>query len=179
MPRLEASGIAWTLLRPTMFMQNLGRMYGDSVARTSTLFAPAGEARIPWVDCRDIAAAARAVLTHSGHEGLVYDLTGPELHTYESVAELLSRQLGRTVKYVDVPDDAAYDAMTGMGMSGWFASGMISIFHQFRANAGTAVVQGNLARITGRVERTLNDYLKEHLNAFRGTAKVSSPAHSS
>jgi uncharacterized protein YbjT (DUF2867 family) len=167
--QLEASGMAWTILRPTMFMQNLAPMYGDSVARTSTLFAPAGDARIPWVDVRDIAAVARIVLTDAGHNGLVYEITGPELHTYESVAALLSLQLGRMVKYVDVPDDAAYSSMTSMGMSGWMAHSLITLFHNFRANSSTAVVLGTVARITGRPPRTLKDYLNEHIAAFQGT----------
>ena len=176
--QLEASGLAWTLLRPTMFMQNLAPMYGDAVARTSTLFAPAGEARIPWVDSRDVAALACTVLTEVGHEGLVYEITGPELYSYAGVAECLSAQLGRTVKYVDVPDDAAYNSMTGMGMSGWFAHSLITLFHMFRANGSTAVTLGTIGRITGRAPRTLDAYLKENIEAFRGV-RAAAPVRSS
>lgn len=176
--QLEDCGLAWTILRPTMFMQNLAPMYGESVAKTSTLFAPAGEARIPWVDTRDVAALAGTVLTEPGHEGLVYEITGPELHTYEGVAELLSAQLGRTVKYVDVPDDAAYNAMTGMGMSGWFAHSIITLFHMFRANGSTALTLGTLTRVTGRTPRTLSNYIKENINAFQAT-RATAPVRSS
>ena len=42
--RLDGSGIPWTILRPTMFMQNLVPMYGASVATTATFSPPA---RIP------------------------------------------------------------------------------------------------------------------------------------
>ena len=176
--QLEASGMAWTILRPTMFMQNIAPMYGESVAKTSTLFAPAGEARIPWVDTRDVAALAGTVLIEAGHEGLVYDITGPELLTYEGVADLLSAQLGRTVKFVDVPDDAAYNSMTGMGMSGWFAHSIITLFHMFRANGSTALTLGTLARVTGRVPRTLDNYIKENINVFQGT-RAGAPVRSS
>jgi len=174
--RLEASGMAWTILRPNMFMQNLGTMYGASVATTSTLFAPAGDARIPWVDTRDIATVARIVLTDAGHQGLVYEITGPESYTYEGVAELLGAQLGRKVRFVDVPDDAAFSTMTSMGMSGWMAHSLVTLFHLFRANGATAVPLGTVARITGRPARTLKDYLHENIAAFRGT-KAGSPVH--
>jgi len=176
--QLEASGMTWTHLRPTMFMQNIGLMFSDSVARTSTLFAPAGEARIPWVDTRDIAAMAGVTLVEPGHEGLVYEITGSELFTYAGVAELLSTQLGRFVKFVDVPDDAAYQSMTSMGLSEWLAHSLITLFHGFRANAGTAVTLGTVARITGQPPRLLKDYLKENLHLFRGT-KAGSLTHSS
>ncbi|MDR3670274.1 MAG: SDR family oxidoreductase [Holophaga sp.] len=174
--RLEASGMAWTILRSNMFMQNLAAMYGASVAGTSTLFAPAGDARIPWVDARDIAAVARIALTDAGHQGLVYEITGPEPYTYESVAELLGAQLGRKVKFVNVPDDAACSTMTSMGMSAWMAHSIVTLFHLFRANGSTAVATGTVARITGRPARTLKDYLHENIAAFRGT-RVGSPVH--
>jgi len=176
--QLEASGLAWTILRPNMFMQNLAPMYGDQVARTSTLFAPAGEARIPWVDTRDVAALACTVLTEVGHEGLVYEITGPEPCTYAEVAERLSAQLGRTIRYVDVPDDAAYSSMTGMGMSPWFAHSLITLFHMFRANGGTSVALGTFGRVTGRAARTLDNYLKENLSVFQGT-RAGAPVRSS
>ena len=74
---LEDSGLSWTILRPTIFMQNLVPFIGPTVAKESTLYAPAGNARMPWVDTRDIAAVAGTVLTTPGHEGLIYEITGP------------------------------------------------------------------------------------------------------
>jgi uncharacterized protein YbjT (DUF2867 family) len=165
--RLEKCGLDWTILRPTMFMQNFAPMYGPSVAATSTLYAPAGEARIPFVDTRDIAAAASIVLTSEGHEGFVYELTGGEALTYAQVSELLSAKLGRIIKFVDVPDDAAYQSILNMGGTPWFAHGLISLFHIFKANGLTAVAQGTVARLIGRHPRTIGDYLQEHLKAFQ------------
>lgn len=94
---LEESGLGWTILRPTIFMQNLAPHIGPTVAKESTLYAPAGDARMPWVDTRDIAAVAGTVLTSKGHEGLVYEITGPEALTYAQVAECLSAQMGRQI----------------------------------------------------------------------------------
>ncbi len=165
--QLEASGLAWTFLRPTIFMQNLVQHFGPAVARESTLYAPAGEARLPWVDTRDIAAVAGAVLTASGHENLVYELTGPEARTYGQVAERLSALLGRRIAFVDVPDGAARQAMTGMGLSPWLAEGMLSLYHLFKANGATALVLDTVERLTGRPARTLDAYLQENLAAFR------------
>jgi len=175
--QLEDSGRAWTHLRPTMFMQNIVGMYGDSVAKTSTLFAPAGEARIPFVDARDIAEVAGLALTKEGHDQLVHELTGPEACTYDQIALILGQKLGRIVKFVDVPDDAAYQTMLNMGMSPWFAHGILTLFHAFRANGATAVPLGNVARLTGRQPRTLEAYLQEHLKVFQ-SVQTGSAIHS-
>ncbi len=175
--RLDGSGIPWTILRPTMFMQNLVPMYGASVATTATFYAPAGQARIPMVDTRDVAAVAAAVLTTPGHERLIYEITGPELFTYEGIANLLTSQLGRTIKFVDVPDEGAYTSMIDLGLTPWFAHGLITLFHQFRANAGTAVVMGTVPRLAGHRARTLAAYIQENLHAFRSPkAEAAAPA---
>ena len=164
---LEDSGLPWTILRPTIFMQNLVPFMGPTVAKESTLYAPAGEAQLPWVDTRDIAAVAGAVLTSEGHEDRVYELTGPEALTYTQVAERLSVQLGRQITYVNVPDGAAHQSMVSMGMTPWLAEGMITLYHLFKANGPTAMALETVERITGRAPRTLTAYLKENEAAFR------------
>lgn len=164
---LEDSGIPWTILRPTVFMQNLVAFMGPTIAKESTLYAPAGDALLPWVDTRDIAAVAGTLLTTTGHEGLVHELTGPEALTYGQVAETLSKQLGRQITYVNVPDGAAHQSMVAMGMSPWLAEGMITLYHMFRSNGHTAQVLGTVERITGHAPRTLAAYLKENGAAFK------------
>lgn len=165
--QLEESGLPWTILRPTIFMQNLAPFIGPTVSAESTLYAPAGAALMPWVDTRDIAAAAGAVLTSKGHEGLVYEITGPEALSYTDVAERLSTMLGRRIRFVDVPDGAARQSMVSMGISPWLAEGMITLYHLFKVNGATAMVLGTVERLTGRTPRTLMAYLQENEAAFR------------
>jgi uncharacterized protein YbjT (DUF2867 family) len=170
--QLEDSGLRWTILRPNIFMQNLVAFMAPTVAKESTLYAPAGEALMPWVDTRDIAAVAATVLTSEGHDGLVYELTGPEALTYKQVAERLSKLLGRQISYVDVPDGAAHQSMVSMGMSPWMAEGMITLYHHFKDNGHSAQVLETVERITGHAPRTLSAYLKENEAAFRSQQPV-------
>jgi uncharacterized protein YbjT (DUF2867 family) len=169
---LEDSGLFWTILRPTIFMQNLVPYMGPTIAKESTLYAPAAEASMPWVDTRDIAAVAATVLTSKGHENLVYEITGPESLTYAQVAERLSQQLGRQITYVNVPDGAAHQAMVGMGMTPWLAEGMITLYHLFKSNGPTAQVLETVERLTGHTPRTLKAYLKENEAAFKSLQPV-------
>jgi uncharacterized protein YbjT (DUF2867 family) len=173
--QLEDSGLAWTILRPSFFMQNLGNFMGPSVAKESTLYSCAGGAIVPWVDTRDIAAVAGTVLTSKGHEERIYEITGPEPLTYTDVAERLSAAMGRRIAYVNVPDGAAYQAMTGMGMTPWLTEGMITLYHLCRANGTTSVPLDTVERITGHAPRTIEAYIQENKAAFHpaGTVKVS------
>ncbi len=89
---IEASGLAWTFLRPNGFMQNFLEL---GIASIRAIHLPAADARISHIDARDIARVAARVLTTSGHEGKAYELSGPHDLSYREVAGVLSRVLAR------------------------------------------------------------------------------------
>lgn len=107
---LEASGLAWTILRPTWFMQNFSTLHVPSI-RAGTLLEPAGTARRAYVDTRDVAAVAVKAFTEPGHEGKAYGLTGPELLDRSQVAEKIGAALGRTVRYRSCSDAEFHELM--------------------------------------------------------------------
>src|SRR2546427_480550 len=83
--------------------------------------APARDCRISFIDVRDIAAVAAAVLVDAGHEGKAYGLSGPEAPTHAEIAEKFSRALGKPVRYVDLPDDDYVRALEGFGLPSAYA----------------------------------------------------------
>jgi uncharacterized protein YbjT (DUF2867 family) len=98
---ISSSGMGFTHLRPNLYMQGL-LGFRSSIQSEGRIYAPAGDARVSIVDVRDIAAVAAAALTQSGHEGKVYDITGPEALTHAEMASLLSEALGRQITFVDI-----------------------------------------------------------------------------
>jgi len=96
---LEDSGIAFTMLRPHYFMQNL-LWYIDDIKSQGVFYASLPETyRHSHVDARDNAAVAVAALTGSGHESKIYHITGSEPLTYREAAEILSQAIGKQVRY--------------------------------------------------------------------------------
>jgi uncharacterized protein YbjT (DUF2867 family) len=95
---IRESGIAWTFLRPNLYMQGL-LAFRAQIASKGEFFAAAGDAKVSVVDVRDNAAAAAAALTGAGHEGRTYDLTGPEALTHAEMAAALSDALGSLLPY--------------------------------------------------------------------------------
>ena len=98
--RVEAaardSGAELTILRSTWFAQNFseGAFFDFVLAGEVTL--PAGDTPEPFVDVDDIADVAVAALTEDGHEGEVYELTGPRLLTFkEAVGEIARAAAGK------------------------------------------------------------------------------------
>src|SRR6516162_9318673 len=111
---LENSGLAFTHLQPNQFMQVYLR-FKDTISSQGKFYAASKDSRVSPVDVRDIAA-----LTGTGHEGKKYVITGPEALTYFDVADKLSAAICKKVSYVDVPLEAAKQAILDTGEPEWF-----------------------------------------------------------
>lgn len=114
---LESSGLAWTHLRPSQFMQFYlpQAPTGVDVAEKA-LFLPMENARLSPVDIEDIAKVAFALLHSEGHEGKSYDMTGPEALTMTEVAERISQATGKPFRYVNIPLEEKRQAWLAAGI---------------------------------------------------------------
>ena len=122
--------MAFTMLRPSYFMQNLLWFTKDIRSRGVFYSALPATCKHSHVDVRDIAAVAVAALTESGHEGKVYRITGPEALTYQQVAEILSDAAGKRVRYDNSLEnysrflkDSGLDVNEVLELDAWVAKG--------------------------------------------------------
>ena len=68
---------------------------------------------------RDVAAAAAACLTETGHAGNTYRLSGPDILTSHELAETLADVLGRPVVAQTPPTELAIQGMRNAGLPEW------------------------------------------------------------
>jgi uncharacterized protein YbjT (DUF2867 family) len=122
-------------------------------------------AAISFVDARDVARAAAAVLLSAGHDGRAYDLTGPEARTYEQAAECFSATLGRSVRFVGMTDEQARAAMSERGLSPFHIDALIGVSKGYR-DGGAEAVTGDVAQLTGRRPTSLAQFIEDHREAF-------------
>jgi uncharacterized protein YbjT (DUF2867 family) len=162
---IERSGIAYTHLRPNGFMQN-ALMFAGTIKTQGTFYAPLGDAKVSYVDARDVASVAFSTLTEDGHEGKAYEITGPQSLAYDDVARELSSATGREVKYVNVPMEAARAAMLGMGLSEWLADALVELFNFYR-DGGAAHVTDTVRQVTGRAPISLAQFARDYAEAFK------------
>lgn len=93
------SGLPFTILQPTAYMQNL-LAYRQQVCSQGVYAVPySGDAALSLVDLLDVAAAAVKVLQEDGHIGATYELVGTMPLTGKQIAAMLSRLLGRPVRF--------------------------------------------------------------------------------
>jgi len=158
---VRASGLAWTLLRPTSFMQN-HLTYNTAAIRSGALYAPHGDGATSLIDARDIAEVAALVLADpDAHLGRAYDLTGAQSLTDAEQMAIIAEAIGRPVAYVDVPESAASEAMAGMGFPELLVDWVMSLNAIIKA--GYAAGQSpDFQRLTGKAPRTFTAFAREH-----------------
>jgi uncharacterized protein YbjT (DUF2867 family) len=101
--KLKGSGIEFTILRPNSFMQNILMYNAPSIRTQGAFYLAMRNARISFIDVRDVARVAAKTLTSTGHAGKTYELNGPEALNYAAVAEKISKASGQKVSFVDIP----------------------------------------------------------------------------
>ena len=163
--KLQSSGLGFTFLRPTFFMQSIPSL----IAPDGNIYAPTGDGRIGWVDIRDIAAVARHALTEDGHESDAYEITGPESLSFAEVAEKLSAATGQEINYVDVPAEAAKEGMISAGMPEWLADANVTLMTIVR-EGGLDVVTDTVEKITGAEPRSVDSFAREYASALSGSS---------
>jgi uncharacterized protein YbjT (DUF2867 family) len=147
---IEEFGIPFSFLRPNVFMQNFVNFYSPMIKSQGALYAPAGDGKVSFVDVRDIAAVAvQALISDNQHKAKAYYITGPEALSYGQTAEILSKGLGKEIKYVNIPDEDARKGMKDMGMDDWSANSLIELFDITRKGY-TSDITSVVEELTGR-----------------------------
>jgi uncharacterized protein YbjT (DUF2867 family) len=165
---IEESGIPFTFLRPNFFMQNFVNFFSQTIKSQNAFYVPAGDAKVSFVDVRDIAAVAvQALASNNGkHEGKAYNITGGEALSYGQAAEILSKQLGKKVNYVNVSDEDARKGMKDMSMDEWTINSMIELFEITRAGYASAISPA-VEEITGSKPISFSQFASDNALSFK------------
>ena len=166
--KIIESKIPFTFLRANYFMQNFVNFSSHSVKTQGAFYVPAGNARISFVDVRDIAAIAVHALTSTNgkHEGKAHIITGGEALSHGHAAEILSEQLGKKVNYINVSDEDARKGMKDMGMDEWIINSIIELFEFAKAGHWSAISPVT-EQITGNKPISFSQFAGDYAVAFK------------
>jgi NAD(P)H dehydrogenase (quinone) len=152
--------MAWTILRYGAFA-DLQVPLGAMAVSYGKLVTNAGEGRIAPIARQDCAAAAVAVLTSDGHEGKVYDVTGPDALTQSDIAALVSEVSGRAVEVLPIGDRRLTRTLIRLGAPRAVARAIVNLGVATRENYFD-VVDPAFESLTGRRPASLRDVLITH-----------------
>jgi uncharacterized protein YbjT (DUF2867 family) len=125
---LFESGLPFTILQPAAYMQNIlaswQMILGEGIYRVPY----SAETRLSIVDLDDVAQAAAIVLTEPGHRGAIYELSGPEALSQHEVADIISKNIKRPVRVVQVPVESWQQQAQANGFGRYQIDTLTSMF---------------------------------------------------
>jgi len=166
---LVGSGMSWTMLRPSQFMQ----VYFEetpTIVETGELRLPLGAATLAPIDIADIAEVAYRVLTTPGHRGKTYTMTGPESLTMQEVAERISAAIGKSVRYVAVSSKDKVREWLNAGYPPYRAEAFGQLFDE-RRRLGRSTVDLSTHQRFGITPTTFAQFARRNAPIFRGEAE--------
>jgi uncharacterized protein YbjT (DUF2867 family) len=170
---IEDSGIPYTFLRPPAFMQNFVTQFGHTIKTQNAFYAPAGDAKMSFIDSRDIAAVTAEILTknNSGsnrqlYVNKAYDITGPDALSYGQAADILSIQAGKKISYMNITEEDARKGMKQTGIGDWLIEIMMELFRIIRAGYGSETTTG-VEDIISREPVPFAQFAKDYAEVFR------------
>jgi len=175
---IRASGLAWTMLRDAHYADSMIVMAGPGVMQTGQWVSNSGEGLEAMVWRDDCVASAAAVLLGEGHEGKIYNITGPELQTFREVAAIMAEVTGRPVTYVATTDDEQYAMFDAMGIPRrpvddqsvggipWNSDDMVSFGRAIREGY-LQLCTDDVERLTGRPARSVRALIEAHAEKLR------------
>jgi len=164
---LENSGLTYNIIRPNWFYQNFNSYWIAGILSAGKILVPAGNAKTSFIDARDIAAVAAALLANDDFKDQAFDLTGPESVTHEEVAQVLSEVTGKSISYQDITPEELKANLTSAGLSVAYADFLNVILGYLHAGYNAQINQ-NVQIITGRSATGLRKYAEDYKSAWVG-----------
>lgn len=156
------AGMSWTFVRSAAFMSNALR-WRAQMAEGDEVRLPFPTVRAAIIDPFDIAAVVTEALVGGGHEGAVYRVSGPESMLPEDQVAVLSKVLGRPLRFAGLSNE---DAWADMEAS--MPREYVEAFFRFYVD-GTldeSKVLPTVEEVTGRPPRTFEQWARAHAAEF-------------
>ncbi|MBN2795244.1 MAG: SDR family oxidoreductase [Clostridia bacterium] len=158
---IEASGMPYTFIRPSFFMQNLIEPHGKEIIELNEIFIPSGKAKISFIDAKDIGEIIARCLLNEEAKYQKYTITGKEAIDYYEVAEHMSRILKRKIIYSNPSLLKFRKKMIRNGLDKTFANVMMVLYLTTRMGMAKDVTS-TAKTLLGRDPRTIEMFIDEH-----------------
>ncbi len=167
---LRWSGLPVVYLRPTAFYDGMFLVQGARGIRDdNAIRLPFADGKTSPIAGSDVGAAAAAVLADPApYIGQVLELTGPASLNMHEIAAVFSRELGRTIEYIDVPPAVWEAKLKEMQLPPHLLAHLATMGALHRANRYDRMTD-TFARVVGRPPVDLSTFIRRNIGAFKPT----------
>ncbi|MDK9735971.1 NAD(P)H-binding protein [Vibrio sp. D404a] len=158
------SGLDWNIVRASWFAQNFSESFMAQGVLEGELVLPAGNTPEPFIDTDDIAEVAVAALVDPSKRNSLYEVTGPELMTFQDCVDEISKQLGRKIKFTPVSIEAYLEILKSQNLPEdyqWLLNELFTVVFDGRNSNVTHGVEEAI----GRKPTKFSDYVSKTMAA--------------
>jgi uncharacterized protein YbjT (DUF2867 family) len=149
------------ILRPNWFMDNFHTWWVEPIKYERVLPLPAGDAHSPFIDARDVGAAAAMALRSDTADGKTFTLTGPESLSYAESAAVIGQAIGTEVHYVPIDDESFVRTLLEAGLPQALADYVMGLFRLTRSRVMEGI-NNDVELLTGKKPHSLREYAELH-----------------
>lgn len=156
---LKESGLDFTILRNTLYMENIAKYIGDNVLE-SEIFFPAENGKVAYAQREDLAEGIAKILVSDNYLNQTITLTGDHEYSFTDIAKILTDLSGKEVLYTSPETSKYVDLLLKNGIP----DALVNISLAF----ATAIKNGDLDfktsalhKILGRKPKSLENYLEK------------------
>lgn len=164
---LIGSGVGWTIVRPSQFMEVYlpGSPTGVDPQRNA-LVLPIQAARLVPVSIEDVAKVITKLLVETGHDGKIYEMTGPDALTMPEACAIVSEVIGRPITYVNITMEAYQQGLVGAGVPEEIVAHLINLSKE-RRKCTDANVRLTTHQLFGIRPTNFAQFIYKHASAFQ------------
>ncbi|MER7604664.1 NAD(P)H-binding protein [Nocardioides sp. NPDC127503] len=156
---LAEAGLESSVLRLRWFHQNFHEDFLRDPVLSGDVRLPAGDGKEGFVDADDIAAVAVAALTEDGHDGQVYELSGPRLMSFADTVAEIARATGRDIRYTPLTADEYAAEQRAVGVPEEWVQQLTAQYDAI-ASGALATLTDDVWKVLGRPPRDFAEYAR-------------------
>lgn len=160
------SGIAYTIVQPAPFMQNIlnsrDRLLSEGVFAQKFFTDTSASNRINLLDARDLGEAVAAIIDNPVTRYATLELCGPHNLSAQDILSALADVIGKEVVLTFITDDTIAAGMKQRGASQYSIDTLLTMFRHYNEGdfCGSPVVA---ERLLGHYPASFNEFLKREL----------------
>jgi uncharacterized protein YbjT (DUF2867 family) len=158
------SGLNYTLVRASWFNQNFSEGAFLEFILNGIVALPMPNAKIPFVDAKDIADVVSKVLLDDNYNGKTITVTGAEQLTFKEVSAAISEATGRSLQYIPVSIAEFKAEMQRTGLPDSYVWLFGYLFEEVLGNPDNQGISNDVETVLGRKPISFKEYVKKTTN---------------
>lgn len=155
------SAIDSTIIRASWFNQNFSESFFLEPIQHGVVALPMHHLKAPYVDANDLADVAVKVLLENGHNGMIYELTGPRLLDFEEIVNTIAKATGRELKFIPISLQEYVEGLKKQHIPADVIWLMEYLFTEVLDNPENQMVTDDIEKLLGRRPIDFSEFVVE------------------